>query len=141
MEAMNIWTRLSLSLVSLFTLTALTFGLVAPAAYAQDAQQEIQSGLCGGADLKLEGGDCSTTSSGVERLNKGIHSLINVLSLIVGLAAVVMIIIGGLRYITSGGSDTSVTSAKNTILYAIIGLIIVALAQVMVRFVLKQVTQ
>jgi hypothetical protein len=51
-----------------------------------------------------------------------------------------MIIIGGLRYITSGGRDTGVTSAKNTILYAIIGLIIVALAQLLVRFVLRQVT-
>ncbi len=57
------------------------------------------------------------------------------------MVAVIMIIVGGLRYITSGGSDTSVTSAKNTILYAIIGLIIVALAQIMVRFVLSKVTQ
>jgi hypothetical protein len=51
-----------------------------------------------------------------------------------------MIIVGGLRYITSGGNDTSITSAKNTILYAIIGLIIVALAQVLVRFTLSKVT-
>jgi hypothetical protein len=51
-----------------------------------------------------------------------------------------MIIFGGLRYITSGGNDSSVTGAKNTILYAIIGLIIVALAQVLVRFTLNKVT-
>ncbi|HCM52256.1 TPA: hypothetical protein DIS56_03975, partial [Candidatus Saccharibacteria bacterium] len=78
--------------------------------------------------------------TGVEKFNKVIRGVINTLSLIVGIVAVVMIIIGGLRYITSGGSDTSVTSAKNTILYAIIGLIIVALAQIMVRFVLRQIT-
>ena len=57
----------------------------------------------------------------------------------VGIVAVVMIIIGGLRYITSGGNDTNVASAKNTLLYAIIGLIIVSLAQLIVRFVLNKV--
>jgi hypothetical protein len=51
-----------------------------------------------------------------------------------------MIIIGGFRYITSGGKQESVTSAKNTILYAIIGLVIVALAQIIVRFVLSNST-
>ena len=51
-----------------------------------------------------------------------------------------MIIVGGFRYITSGGNDTSVTSAKNTILYAIIGLVVVALAQLIVRFTLSKLT-
>jgi hypothetical protein len=51
-----------------------------------------------------------------------------------------MIIIGGFRYITSGGDSGSVSSAKNTVLYAIVGLIIVALAQVIVRFVLSKST-
>jgi hypothetical protein len=54
--------------------------------------------------------------------------------------AVVMIIIGGLKYITSGGDSGNVTGAKNTILYAIIGLVIVALAQFIVRFVLSKTT-
>ena len=51
-----------------------------------------------------------------------------------------MIVVGGLKYITSGGDSSNVTGAKNTILYAIIGLIIVALAQLLVRFVLRTVT-
>jgi TRAP-type C4-dicarboxylate transport system permease small subunit len=67
-----------------------------------------------------------------------IKKIINILSVIVGVVAVIMIIIGGFRYITSGGSSDKVTGAKNTILYAIIGLIIVALAQVIVRFVLNK---
>ena len=68
-----------------------------------------------------------------------IRTIINILSLIVGIVAVIMIIIGGLKYITSSGDANNISSAKNTILYAIIGLIIVALAQVIVRFVLDQV--
>jgi hypothetical protein len=58
----------------------------------------------------------------------------------VGIIAVIMIVYGGFRYITSGGDATKVTSARNTILYAIIGLIIVALAQFIVKFVLKKAT-
>ncbi len=51
-----------------------------------------------------------------------------------------MIIVGGLKYITSGGDSGNITSAKNTILYAIVGLIVVALAQIIVRFVLQRAT-
>jgi hypothetical protein len=51
-----------------------------------------------------------------------------------------MIIIGGLKYITSSGDSNNITSAKNTILYAIIGLVVVALAQFIVKFVLGKAT-
>lgn len=68
-----------------------------------------------------------------------IATVINIFSLVVGVISVIMIIIGGLKYITSGGDSGNVTGAKNTILYAVIGLVIVALAQIIVRFVLTQV--
>ena len=58
--------------------------------------------------------------------------------MIVGVVAVIMIIIGGLKYITSSGDSNNVSSAKNTILYAIIGLVVVVLAQVIVRFVVTK---
>jgi TRAP-type C4-dicarboxylate transport system permease small subunit len=83
--------------------------------------------------------ECSS-SDATTKLSNLVHTIVNLLSAIVGIVAVIMIIVGGLRYITSGGNDTSVTSAKNTILYAIIGLIIVALAQVLVRFTLNKIT-
>ena len=51
-------------------------------------------------------------------------------AIIVGVVAIIMIIVGGFRYITSGGDSSKVGSAKNTIIYAIIGLILVALAQI-----------
>ncbi|HZP55294.1 MAG TPA: pilin [Candidatus Saccharimonadales bacterium] len=119
----------------------LMFFQAAPAlAQADNTQQQINSGLCAGVNLDVNNPDCNTVNTAAEQINAFIRSAINLLSIIVGVVAVTMIIIGGLRYITSGGSDTGVTSAKNTILYAIIGLIIVALAQIIVRFVLKQVT-
>jgi hypothetical protein len=129
--------------VGIIASVALMFTLAVPV-FAQDAaQQQINAGLCTGSNLEFtedtSTSDCST-SDATERINNLIHTIVNLLSAIVGIVAVIMIIFGGLRYITSGGNDTSVTSAKNTILYAIIGLIIVALAQVLVRFTLNKVT-
>lgn len=65
-----------------------------------------------------------------------VTSITNVLLFIAGALAVIMIIIGGLRYATSGGNASSVTAAKNTILYAIVGLIVAFLAFAAVNFVL-----
>lgn len=63
----------------------------------------------------------------------------NTILLIVGIISVVMLVYGGLRYIISGGDSKKVTDAKNTILYAIIGLIISILAYAIVNFVLNAV--
>ena len=113
--------------------------LVVPATAVLAQSPDIQAGLCAGANLDINDPSCETTDDATAKINTLIRRIINLLSLVVGVVAVIMIIIGGLRYITSGGSDTGVTSAKNTILYAIIGLIIVALAQLLVRFVLRTV--
>jgi len=125
-------------LATFFAGLALSFGLAVPAM----AQPNIQSGLCTGANLEFTDNPTSSCSSGdaTQHINNIVHTIVNLLSALVGIVAVIMIIVGGLRYITSGGNDTSVTSAKNTILYAIIGLIIVAFAQVLVRFTLAKVT-
>lgn len=60
----------------------------------------------------------------------------NTVLYIVGIIAVIMLIIGGIRYVTSGGDAKKVTDAKNTVLYAIIGLIISFLAFAIVNFVI-----
>jgi len=57
----------------------------------------------------------------------------------VGIISVIMLIIGGLRYIVSGGDSKKVTDAKNTIMYAIIGLIIAILSYAIVNFVISAV--
>lgn len=117
-------------------------GVVAVPASAQVTQQDINNNLCSGANLDFTGNSAGECSAGqaTETINNIVHSIINILSVVVGVVAVIMIIVGGLRYITSGGNDTSVTGAKNTILYAVIGLVIVALAQIIVHFVLAKVT-
>jgi hypothetical protein len=49
-----------------------------------------------------------------------------------------MVIISGFKYVTSGGDPQKVSGAKSTLIYAIVGLIVVALAQILVHFVLQQ---
>ena len=69
--------------------------------------------------------------------NDGIFKIIvNVLLFIIAAIAVIMLIIGGIRYVVSGGDQSAVTAAKNTILYAIIGIIVAILAYAAVNFVL-----
>ncbi len=98
----------------------------------------VNCGAC--LDTGTAGTDCNgTTGDASGKVNDLIHLIINIFSLIVGVIAVIMIIVGGLKYITSSGDSNNVSAAKNTILYAIIGLIVVALAQVIVRFVLTKV--
>lgn len=61
----------------------------------------------------------------------------NLILYIVGIIAVVMLIIGGIKYVVSGGDAKKVTDAKNTVLYAIIGLVIAFLAFAIVNFVIS----
>lgn len=130
---------------SFLSLAALSLLATAGFAGVVSAQPNLQGSLCGGANslqVSSTPGDCTTAAQGTEeKVNNLITQIVNIISVIVGIIAVIMIIWGGFKYITSSGDSGNVTAAKNTILYAIIGLIIVALAQFIVRFVLAKTTE
>lgn len=63
--------------------------------------------------------------------------IVNILLFLLGAIAVIMIVIGGIRYATSNGDQSAITSAKNTILYAVIGLIVAIMAYAIVNFVIQ----
>lgn len=112
------------------------------------AEDKIGGGLTCGAEFDVNAvngtGTPNCTAGGADAgatFNRIVSLIINIFSLIVGVIAVIMIIVGGLKYITSGGDSGNISSAKNTILYAVIGLVVVALAQFVVRFVLQKVGQ
>ena len=133
----------SFSVLGLFLAPTLA---IAGTAYAQNADCNSSSvnieGCAGtGACLNTQTANCDAQAGDANtRVNNIITTTINIFSLVVGVVSVIMIIIGGLKYITSSGDSGNVTGAKNTILYAIIGLVVVVLAQVIVRFVLGKVT-
>lgn len=78
---------------------------------------------------------------GGQTLDNALSSILKAIILIMGLVAVVFIIIGGINYITSGGDAAKVKKARETILYAVIGLIICALAFAIVQFVISDILQ
>lgn len=118
---------------------AIFIGLFAVFALATETPllAQTKDDVCKG--VELTGGTCDTGGTGPS-VESVIKDVVNILSMVVGVVAVIMIIIGGLKYMSAGGDSAGVSSAKQTILGAIIGLVIVALAQVIVRFVLNEVT-
>ncbi len=100
----------------------------------------IQQQVCNGVNLQTDPTKQENCSKGAATsdFQTTLTDIINIISIIVGVVAVIMIIYGGFRYITSGGQQEGVKNAKNTILYGLIGLVIVALAQIIVKFVLTK---
>ena len=117
-----------------------------PAFASTAAADNVQSSLCTGIDNAANGpngtvttqnnGNCGSTGTGTTDLSTIAGKIVNIFSIVVGIVAVIMIIYGGFKYITSGGDSGNVSGAKNTLIYAIVGLIIVALAQFIVHYVL-----
>lgn len=110
--------------------------VVAPVGYAQLSKDQVCEGV--GAVQSGSGGCKSQGATGQSSVESTIKKVVDVLSFVVGVASVIMIIIGGLRYVLSNGDSGNITSAKNTIIYSLVGLVIVALAQIIVNFVIKE---
>jgi len=101
-----------------------TVGLVPVSASAVNPVTQIQDGVT------------AAGSTGKENLGKSIKKVVNVLLFVLGIIAVIVIVIAGIRYATSGGDSAQITGAKNTILYAVVGLVVAILAYAIVNFVL-----
>ena len=129
----------AVTLVAVLAL-AVSFMALPAVSYAQEAVN-IQNCVGGGTSVDLGTTGCpdSNTAGGTTAINNTIKTIVNVFSAIVGVISVIMIIFGGFKYITSGGDSGNIASAKNTIIYAVIGLVVVALAQFIVQFVLNRV--
>jgi hypothetical protein len=67
-------------------------------------------------------------------------SAAGIFGIVTGVIAVFMMLIGGLRYINSGGDPQKTSTAKKTIIYASVGVAVAAIGGVLVRFILSQLT-
>ena len=109
---------------------AMVFAAVSPVClpvYA-DAKDEVKRG----ADMTNSGG------SARQDLPDVITTIINVMLFIAGALAVIMIIYGGIRYITAHGDEKQVKVAKDTIVYSVVGLIIAIIAYALVTFIFNR---
>lgn len=128
-------------LSTLIATLALLVGTVAvPVIMAAPAAASNASALCEGSGGKwtanpdaANGGTCSSADG--RTVPGTLQQVTDVMIFLIGAIAVIMIIIGGIRYATSAGDQAGLTSAKNTILYAIIGLVVAFMAYAIVRFI------
>lgn len=117
------------------------FGLVASGAVATPAYaaEQCPDSSATGSSLTIGGGvSCAKGNGQAESLfgQGGMFQVVtNVMLFLIGAVSVIMLIIGGIRYTISNGDQGAVQSAKNTIMYAIIGLIVALLAYAIVGFV------
>lgn len=144
-------------LVLIASVWALVF-ILAPTAKADDLNS--QHDLCTGANLSIQETEAGcgkvkiknadgkevfvdekdhTTLKAENRVTKLINDIINLVSILAAIVAVFMIIYGGFRILTSAGNPESNKAGRSAILYALGGLLIVAFAQVIVKFVINKV--
>lgn len=124
---------MKLKLTLIFAALSLTImPVLSPSlAIAQSSKNEIRNGVDSAA------GGANKDPKSIDTI---INNIVNVLSAAVGVVAIIMIIVAGFRYVTSGGSSERISSAKNALVYALIGLVVATLAQVIAKFVINRVT-
>lgn len=98
-------------------------------------QVDDESALC--QDHEATRGDPASQLYGPEGL---LTRIANLVSLVVGVAATAMLMIGGFRYVRSSGDPNNISEAQNTILYALVGLAVAGLGRLLVVFVLNRLT-
>ena len=93
-------------------------------------------------DYTLNSGVTSAKGDGVNDTTSDPQALVkqfvNIFLFAVGALSVIMLIWGGIRYTTSAGDSNKVQAAKNTVLYAIVGLVIAILAYAIVNMVIDK---
>ncbi|HUD11346.1 MAG TPA: hypothetical protein VMS08_02970 [Candidatus Saccharimonadia bacterium] len=100
-----------------------------PVSWFANATSAINSGLTAACT-----NSCNKTS-----INAIFAGIADTLIFVIGAVSVIMIIIGGLRYVTSNGDSKSIEGAKNTILYAIVGIVVAIASYAIVDFVTKNI--
>lgn len=127
---MNI--KIKNTVLAVLAVPVLALGVSVWIAPQASAVCDINSGISGAADCaKSEDQPADLFGTG------GVFQTItDVLLFVIGAVSVIMLILGGIRYTISQGDSAAVTAAKNTILYAIIGLVVAILAYAAVHFVI-----
>lgn len=134
------------ALIATITLSIATIGITP--AMGQVQAQSVLDPACRGYDLSdpnapdackqnQESRNDTRSDNAIFGGGSLMESVIRLFGIVAGVGGVIMIIIGGFKYVLAGGDSAKVNSAKNTILYAIIGLVVAVLAQAIIVFVIN----
>ncbi len=120
---------------SLIGLTAFTAPAFAASPSLHVMANASKDSVCAGLDQVDSSQGCSTKGKGVQGITRAV---VNILSIVVGIAAIITIIVSGLKFVTSGGDAGKVSAAKSSLIYALVGLVVAAFAQFLVHAVLAR---
>lgn len=93
--------------------------------------------VCAGVALQPSGVCNPNTAGG--KLRHTVRIVIDVISVIAGIISVIFVILAGFRFVTSGGEANAVASARSAAVYALVGLVVVAVSQILVKYVMFRV--
>jgi hypothetical protein len=121
----------------------MSLGMIAPAAAMQSGgvspmhvTASFQGDACNGIG-QLGGTGCGGNPG--SSLTNLMTTVINLLSLIAGFIAVIMVIVSAIRFMTANGEASGIASARSALIYALIGVVVAAIAQILVHFVIGKV--
>lgn len=120
-------TRIITSFALVATVVVAPLASVSPAFAANNTVDQA----CAGVHAAGGNGSCGT-----DAFEGFLGKIVNILIFIIGAISVIMIIVGGLRYVLSGGDQNSIKAGKDTVLYAVIGLLVSMMAYAIVKFVI-----
>jgi hypothetical protein len=145
-------TKIVLALVLVTTLLLLSFGAKTSAfdpfgsntckdkgtssAVCKDVsnQNKCQNGIINNPGQPNNGTQCIENPA-----VKIIKSAANIIALIAGVAAIILIVSSGFSFVTSGGNSEAVANARRRIIYSLAGLVVIALAWTIIRFITDRV--
>lgn len=123
-------------LITLFAFVTLA-GVFAPAAPAF-AWSPFGGDTCSNGAVKSSAACSAGSGNNISGTNGILNKTARIIAFISGAAAMLMLIVAGFQYITSDGDSGKIQSAKNMIIYTIVGLVVVLMAESIVVFVLNK---
>lgn len=125
--------RLKLLLVMLLAVMGILVPGLASAQVLEEPCSIVQGDIC------KRDNDPGENASGLLGQDGVVGQVVQLLGIAAGIIGVIMIIIAGLRFVSSGGDTAKVSSARNAIIYAVVGLVIAATAQFIIIFVINKI--
>src|SRR4051812_32543116 len=114
---------------------AILVGVIGAAVPATNVSAVDVFKQCGGGTA---GSSAVCKASGSDNLGKMVKTIVNTILIVIGMVAVIMVVVGGVRYTTSNGDASAIKSAKDTILYACVGIVVSIMSYAIVNFVIDQ---
>ena len=124
--------------LKLFLALLLSVGFLSFAAAPSASAFSLFGDACNGNSDATVCADARSGDNAIYGPHGVVTLIVNILSVIIGVAAVVVIIVAGIQYMLSTGDPTKVNNAKNAILYAVVGLVIAVAARTIVLFVISK---